>query len=178
MAPLLARSLDVSLVSLNEVAREIQPKQRGHELEVEPSKLRAALLKAAPRGSLVYGHLLPHVLRRPETSMVAVLRCDPAVLRRRLAARGYPRDKVVENVEAELIGVVLDECIKTFGPAKVAEYDTTSSSPPDVARRIARDASAWKPGARGREWTDWTLDYDSSSKLRSLLDGDAPPAST
>ena len=65
--------------------------------------------------------------------------------------KGIPRAKVTENVEAELIGVVLDECVKRFGRDLVREYDTTSFSPKAVAREIARGAkSAARPSARSR----------------------------
>lgn len=150
--------------------------------DVDTALLRRRLLELDPPAGVIFGHLLPHVLRKPEARLVAVLRCEPAVLRGRLLKRGYPAAKVTENVEAELIGVVLDECVRRFGGALVREYDTTSARPEEVARAIARDAEApgrTKRPARPRAWIDWTLTYDSSSKLRSLLAGDRdPPAST
>jgi adenylate kinase len=158
---------------------------RNDEVEVDPRILRRKLLRLNPGRAVVFGHLLPHVLNKSEVRMVAVLRCEPSVLRRRLEGRGYPPEKVVENVEAELIGVVLDECVRKFGSGLVREYDSTSESPKEVARGIARDArAAMAKGTRAAAgakpgWIDWTLDYDSSSKLRSLLAGRSePPAST
>ena len=82
---------------------------------------------------------------------VAVLRCEPSVLRKRLVERGYSPAKVTENVEAELIGVVLDECLRRFGSELVREYDTTSASPKDVAKAIARDAEAATAEAKARQ---------------------------
>ena len=145
------------------------------EGEVDPALLRRRLLKEDPEGAVLFGHLLPSVLEKREASLVAVLRCEPSVLKARLLERGYPRDKVRENVEAELIGVLLDECLRRFGAAPVREYDTTSSSPSKVALAIAKDAAAAREGRparprRGARWIDWTLGYDSSTKLRSLLD--------
>ena len=83
-------------------------------------------------------------------------------------------------MEAELIGVVLDECVRRFGSRLVREYDTTSSSPKAVASEIAKDSeAAGAPRSRAPAWIDWTLRYDSSTKLRSLLAGESePPAST
>jgi adenylate kinase len=152
------------------------------EVEVDTTLLRRRLLDLDPPRTVLFGHLLPHVLRKSEAGFVAVLRCEPSVLRERLVKRGYPKAKVTENVEAELIGVVLDECIRRYG-ALVREYDATSASPKAVASAIARDARAAKaPKKRAGApptWIDWTLDYDSSTKLRSLLaESDDPPAST
>jgi len=155
------------------------------ESEVDTKLLRRELLKLDPPRVVLFGHLLPYVLRKSETRFVAVLRCEPSVLRERLLERGYPHAKATENVEAELIGVVLDECVRRFGSRLVREYDTTSASPKEVANAIARDAEMAtarreKAGAGARPaWIDWTLDYDSSSKLRSLLAGERDtPGST
>ncbi|HVB95939.1 MAG TPA: AAA family ATPase [Nitrososphaerales archaeon] len=155
------------------------------KVDVDTERLRSDMLKTVPPNAVLYGHLLPHVLKSSEAGFVAVLRCEPSVLRERLLERGYPRTKVTENVEAELIGVVLDECVARFGGDLVREYDTTSALPEETAGAIAKDAEAAK--ARGKKpaatagpsWIDWTLRYDSSTKLRSLLSGgSAAPAST
>lgn len=160
-------------ISINSLA----PKGK---VEVDASFLRQRLLLLHPPRTVLFGHLLPHVLRKSEAGFIAVLRCEPSVLRRRLAGRGYPFAKVTENVEAELIGVVLDECAKRFGSHLVREYDTTSASPKAVAGDIARDAeSARMSTGAPPVWLDWTLRYDSSTKLRSLLAGESePPAFT
>jgi len=164
-------------ISINSLARK-------GEVEADPAILRRRLLGLDPPPTVLFGHLLPHVLRKSEAGFVAVLRCEPSVLRGRLAERGYEKSKVTENVEAELIGVVLDECVSGFGSGLVREYDTTSSAPREVARQIARDAKAAEArrggaGRKARPWIDWTLRYDSSTKLRSLLEGRSdPPGST
>jgi adenylate kinase len=153
-------------------------------LDVDVKQLRAELLKSRMPRFVLFGHLLPDVLRKEEAAFIAVLRCDPSVLRNRLGDRRYPRDKVTTNVEAELIGLLLYECVLQFGSELVREYDTTSAPPDEVAKAIAMDAGAalkGRPEAAKRRppaWKDWTLDYGSSSKLRSLLGRSAPPAST
>lgn len=141
-------------------------------VDVDVEQLRRALLRRRRSSRIVlFGHHLPDVLRKREVAFVAVLRCEPSVLRRRLVQRGYPEEKVVQNVEAELIGLLLDECVRRFGSQLVREYDTTSASAEQVAGAIARDVRAEPPRRPPQAWTDWTLDYDSSSKLRSLLSG-------
>lgn len=132
-------------------------------------------LAARPRPLVLFGHLLPDVLEKPEARLVAVLRCEPTVLRKRLLKRGYPSSKIVENLEAELIGLLLDECLRAYGPALVREYDTTSASPEEVAASIARDTKSSITSKRTARWIDWTLRYDSSSKLTSLLSGNTEP---
>jgi len=182
VSPILASILGMAPVDINVVARASHPGEReaaGGELAVDTRVVRSALLKRGLDDVLISGHLLADVLARGELEFVAVLRCEPLVLKKRLLARGYAHAKVVENVEAELIGVVLDAAVRTFGKTRVHEYDTTEENPQVVARRIAGD---YRSRARqGQPWRDWTLDYDSSTKLRALFVSEGErraPAST
>lgn len=170
-APIVAKLLGLpEPISVNALAPKGQ-------VYVVPARLRTSLLKMKPARAVVFGHLIPHVLKRSEVAMVAVLRCEPSVLKARLLERGYQPGKATENVEAELIGVVLDECLRAFGSERVREYDTTSTPPKAVAKEIAFDVGR-KAKPSPPSWIDWTLDYDSSSKLRSLLAGAEPRGST
>jgi adenylate kinase len=172
----LASLLQRELVDINSVARERYAPDDEGELQVDVKELGSEL-KRRSSGAVVSGHLLAEVLKPADVEFVAVLRCDPRVLKRRLARRGYPHEKVVENVEAELIGVVLDAAVRRFGPSKVHEYDSTRAKPASLAAEIARDYRAGLP--QDSPWIDWTLDYDSSARLRSLLSRPrTEPAST
>jgi adenylate kinase len=177
IAPKVAALVGFQAVPINSLA----PKAAS---DVDTRQLRAELLKSKPSRVVLFGHLLPDILRKDEAAFVAVLRCDPSVLRKRLGERGYPAAKVTANVEAELIGVLLYECVVQYGSQLVHEYDSTTSSPEAVAQAIAKDARSFLEGRLGSAirrpaaWIDWTLGYDSPSKLRSLLGSSAPPAST
>lgn len=81
--------------------------------------------------------------------------------------RGYSQKKVAENVEAELIGVISALTENRFGRRKVFEFDTTRVGPKSASDSIARLAVGRQPW---KAPIDWTLDYDSASKLRSLLE--------
>jgi adenylate kinase len=103
----------------------------------DPPKIREALLRELKaERSVVVGHLLPQVLRRGETIFVAVLRCSPYELWERLAARGYPEDKIRNDVEAEILGYCLAEAVEAFGQDRVAEFDTTGRRPEEVADEL------------------------------------------
>lgn len=64
-------------------------------------------------------HLLP-------ADRIVILRCRPDILQQRLVERGYPEDKIRENVEAELLDVILIETVEIHEPEKIYEIDTTS----------------------------------------------------
>src|SRR5438445_8349137 len=74
-----------------------------------------------------YSHLM-------DVNLALVLRCRPSVLRHRLEERGWPLEKVRENVEAEAIDVITQEAVGRV--PFVFEIDTTAAMPEGTARAI------------------------------------------
>lgn len=68
-------------------------------------------------------HLLP-------VDVAWVVRCDPDILRGRLEARGYPPAKVLENMEAEAIDLILQEALDSV--PRVVQRDGTRRSPEEL----------------------------------------------
>ncbi|MEM4508261.1 MAG: adenylate kinase family protein, partial [Archaeoglobaceae archaeon] len=89
---------------------------------------------------IVEGHL-SHLLR-PEISIV--LRCNPLLIKKRLIERGWDYNKVMENVEAELIDVILVEALENC--EKVYEVDTTGLRIEEVADVIEKILSGETEG--------------------------------
>ena len=167
IAPLVASRLGFSTLDLNSLAIRRKSLNPGDTIEVEIAPMRRRLEKLEFESKVLYGHLLPSVFRRGELDFIVVLRCKPAVLKGRLLRRGYSPQKLRENLEAELIGVTLAECLKRFGDERLLEYDASSGEPGLVVDRILADISGTR--RRKRRWIDWTLLYDSPRKLRSLF---------
>ena len=164
VSPLVAAALRLECLGINDIARELGLLGRGAG-DVDVDLLREKIPQRVHGPALLHGHLVPYVLDRRSVRKVVVLRCSPGILKERLGRRGYPAKKVEENVEAELIGIVSADAFGAFGSAKTFEFDTTRSSPSEAAGRIARLVREGMPTPR----IDWTLDYDSGAKLRSLL---------
>ena len=162
VAPLVASLIGLPYVSINDLAG---PRTTGDDLDTK--MLRARLRVKVRATSLLYGHLLPYVVDKRSMSKVAVLRCEPGALKKRLQAREYPPAKVASNLEAELIGVVSFDTFTKFGPEITAEVDTTRTTPKDAARIIARFLLGQSILPRR---IDWSLGYDSAARLGSLLD--------
>lgn len=170
LAPMVAAALGVQALSINDAVSLAGAKRRRTPVEVEPAQARRAILRRSKGDCLVYGHLLADVLQGRDVGRVVVLRCDPAVLKSRLTARGYPRKKVRENVEAELIGLIAATTRTRFGGDKVAEVDTTRSDAPAAATQTAR---LLRSAHRAPRRIDWLEAYSSALKLRSLLSDSA-----
>ena len=152
---------------LNDLARRFR--LLASDGAVDTAALKKRITAAGFPPSVFFGHLLPHAFDGGALSKVVVLRCEPKVLRERLRVRGYPPERVVENLEAELIGVVSAEAYRTFGTGKTFEFDTTSTGPDKAAGSVL---AILRGEARPRRRIDWTGGYDSGAKLRSLVSSD------
>lgn len=109
------------------------------------------LAKRMPKGGrlLFEGHL-SHLL---PVDVAWVVRCDPDVLRGRLQARGYPAAKVVENLEAEALDLILQEALD--GVPRVIQRDGTRRSPQALYKAFA-DAGLGSAKADDLEAVDWS----------------------
>ena len=64
-----------------------------------------------PTLTLVEGHL-SHLIG---PDLCLLLRCSPSLLRERLNTRGYRKEKIRENIEAEALNIIRDEYLETCG---------------------------------------------------------------
>jgi adenylate kinase len=164
IAPLVASRLKLPCVSINDLAQRYWGPGQA---EVDTRLLRSRIGRELSGPALLFGHLLPYVLEPKAAELVAVMRCEPSVLKERLLRRGYPQSQVLENVEAELIGVISADSYDAFGSSKTFEVDTTRLDPRRAGEKVTRLLRR-SPQVRR---IDWTLSYDSDEKLKSLLSG-------
>jgi adenylate kinase len=104
---------------------------------VDVRRVGAALRRMAPSDEvrLLESHWAHEV---PGVDAAIVLRVHPATLARRLARRRYPRAKVRENLEAEAIDLIVQECVRRFGKRRVAQLDATRATTGALARKVQR----------------------------------------
>ncbi len=94
------------------------------------------------------GHLFCEV--KLPADAVVVLRTRPDVLAERLRKRGYPEEKIWENVEAEALDYCLLRAEEKYG--SVNQIDTTERTVEETARLVERVVS----GKHIYEAVDWT----------------------
>jgi len=80
-----------------------------------------------------YAHEIP-------SDLVFVLRANPGELRKRGKMKGWKEEKTEENVEAEIMGICLQESIEAG--QRVIEIDTTGKGPESVAAEIVKRIKA------------------------------------
>jgi adenylate kinase len=156
-ARLVADRLGAQIIDINKVALEndavLSKTSHGADVDIKKlSRVLATMLKK--KGSFVIvGHLVPYVLKGASIDMVAVLRRSPNKLESTLAERKYTREKINENVSAEILGVLLYDSIKAFGKRKIGEFDTTNRTPEETAEQIIAALSKRSPKRIGV--VDW-----------------------
>ena len=127
--------------------------------EVDLDLLNASLGEYREKEGTVFmeGHLSHYM----DCGLIIVLRCDPDVLAQRLGARGYGRDKVLENVQAEVLDVILCESADTDIP--VREIDCTGLS-------VAETADAVESAVSGGGSLPGSVDWSSEMEKWFLTD--------
>ncbi len=88
------------------------------------------IVKQKSRGAIIIDtHWVePFIDAGLDPDIVLLLRCNPLELIRRLERRFWPKRKIAENVEAELVGTLVSELSELNLLAKVYEIDTTSKN--------------------------------------------------
>lgn len=118
---------------------KIYTKNRHGELEVDVKKLRKVMIKEfkgfrTADSVVIENHLLCEF--KLPADFVFVLRCDPRVLEKRLKLRKYRKDKLLANLEAEMLDYCSQKARKHYG-MKPCEVDTTHRTAQETAKRIA-----------------------------------------
>jgi adenylate kinase len=105
-----------------------------------------------PVDGFVEGHLV-HLL---PCDLVIVLRCRPDILKSRLLKRGYSKEKIRENVEAEALDVILVETLEVHPPEHIIEIDTTGAGITASVEHIEQFIRREIPSSYGKnDWSDY-----------------------
>lgn len=83
-----------------------------------------------------YVFLDGHLSHFVDCNVIIVLRCKPKILSERLRKRGYNEKKILENVQAEVLDIILQESIDSN--STVYELDCTEKDPWMIMNIIER----------------------------------------
>ncbi len=154
VSKLLAERLKYRYVNLRDYAFEKGlGEMKGDELELDVDELAEKFARDFEgEDVIVEGHLAHYM----PADIVVVLRAHPKLVAERLKARGYSKEKLGENVEAELVDVILVEAIEEN--ENVIEVDTTGKTPEEVVEEIL---GLIERGVRRKVGiVDWSEVYD------------------
>ena len=149
----IAKNLKLELIDINKIAVENGIFVREKEtLYVDTKALQKILDKKITNHSLVVGHLAPYVIPRKKAQIVIVLRKNPYKLNSVYKKRKYSKQKTIENLGSEILGITFYDALKKFGPAKTHQIDTSLSSVSKVVKKIEM---LFEKGKFQEDQVDW-----------------------
>ncbi|MFW9830913.1 MAG: adenylate kinase family protein [Candidatus Thorarchaeota archaeon] len=142
VAKLLSQELGISFIEMTHLI-ETQHLHSGRDPErgsliADIGKLQQHLVEQyhnAAERIIIVGHFADEV---PETilEILVVLRCHPLTLIDRLRTRNWPEEKIVENIQAEILGECTAQGFARHTHNKIFEVDTTVATAEEVAKSI------------------------------------------
>jgi adenylate kinase len=168
----LAREIDGTHIELSKLAfqenlvAEKDAERDTTVIDQEAMRRRlVALIEASERPLVIDGHYAADIVDRETVDHVFVLRRAPWSLKSVLESRGYDREKVRENVEAELLGVLLEDALRTQDHGKICEVDTMGRETIDIVREILDVING------GRRHRFGEIDWMTRPEVEGLLRG-------
>jgi adenylate kinase len=166
----LAERMGLDLLDLNRwllsegLVIEFDDLRRSYVVDLESARIRFSEFKPT-NPTIVEGHLAHLVVPVDSVRLVFIVRCHPAILARRLVSLGYPAYKVLENIEAELLGVCVEEAIDIYGPNLVYEVDNSSRSIDSTVEEMVYILSGRSEGSERIDWFSRLLDEGILDKV-------------
>lgn len=171
VAKILGSRLSVGVIAIGELADKsgcisAQDKARDTGIIDEDCLVEAIIdiVDDKSKRFVIEGHYIDLV---PSSSVqwVFILRTHPETLTARLTKRGYKKEKVKENVEAEVLGVCQLDALEAFGEERVLEIDTSEMTPPEVVSLIEQMIRDEPTPTR----IDWMVELEKEGRLHDFL---------
>jgi adenylate kinase len=137
-----AKKLNYTVLDLNKFVimnNATFPSSDGEgSLNVDVRVASYALKKEFNKGEnlVIVGHLAPYLLRSNQVDFVAILRKYPKYLVQVYKKRKYSIPKIKENITCEILGTCSYDVLRHFDRAKIAEFDSSTRSTPEMVRVI------------------------------------------
>ena len=125
------------------------------------------IIDSSPRDVVIEGHYVADVVPNKKINLVFVLRKDPTQLKLILEQRGYPENKVWENLSSEVLDVCLWDSVSVCGPNKVCEIDVTTKTVEEVVDQmllVLENKETCKIGT-----VDWLTKLENEGKLSEFM---------
>lgn len=137
----LRKKIDAEFISINSLLEDYDlnlgtDEIRGYKI-VDTEKMIPIvdnIRENTSKNVIFEGHLAQDY---PNADIVIVLRCNPEILRERLNTRDWKKEKIDENVSAEILGVCTSESYETYCE-KVQEIDSSNRSIEELADDIIK----------------------------------------
>ena len=135
-------------------------------IEIDTKKLKNEIQKLNLEKSLIVGHLAPYVLDESNVEFVIILRKNPYELIKIYEKRKYQNPKIKENSGSEVLGVIANDSITSFGKKKSFEVDATDKTPEIILKRIQDIMNNQESG----DIVDWLKLIEEKNEMNKFFD--------
>ena len=135
-------------------------------IEIDTVKLKDEIQKMITDNSLIVGHLAPYVFEESKIDLVIVLRKNPYDLLEIYKQREYQDSKIKENAGSEVLGIIANDSIKSFGKEKTFEIDATGKTPRNIVEEINQIIN----NKRGGNVVDWLKVVEEKNDMSRFFD--------
>lgn len=141
LAKALAKKLDYAYLDVNKVIEKydlIEGHDRKRDCNIvdeqKLAKILVSIIKKSKKGIVVDSHL-SHYIPPKYVSLCIVTKSELKTLKKRLEKRGYSKEKVRENLDAEIFDLCYNEAVENFHNVKIV--DTTRKNISSLVKSIA-----------------------------------------
>ena len=110
--------------------------------------------------------LAPYVLDESNVEFVIILRKNPYELIKIYEKRKYQNQKIKENAGSEVLGVIANDSITSFGKKKSFEVDATDKTPEIILKRIQDIMNNQESG----DIVDWLKLIEEKNEMNKFFD--------
>ena len=126
--------IDLHKIAIDEHVTEGIDKER-NSIILDPFRLDVLVKEVYnPSDTIIFEGHIAHLLSCMDKAIV--LRCRPDILKKRLGDKRWKKEKIRENLEAEIIDIILCESVELQGESNVFEIDTTDFTAEEIAENI------------------------------------------
>ena len=135
-------------------------------IEIDTVKTKNEIQKVDLEKSLIVGHLAPYVLDESDIDLVIILRKNPYDLIEIYKKRSYRDSKIKQNTGSEILGVIANDSITSFGKEKSFEIDATNKTPEIILEEIQNIINNQKGG----DMVDWLRLVEEKNEINKFFD--------
>jgi adenylate kinase len=140
--------------------------QMNDGIEIDTEKTKNEIKKVGLVKSIIVGHLAPYVLDESDIEIVIILRKNPYDLVEIYKKRNYQDSKIKQNAGSEILGVIANDSIASFGKEKSFEIDTTNKTPKIILAKIQDIINNQKGG----DMIDWLELVEEKNEIDKFFD--------
>ena len=135
-------------------------------IEIDTKILKNEIQKLELKKVLIIGHLAPYVLDKSNVEIAIILRKNPYELIKIYEKRKYQKLKIKENAGSEILGIIANDSITSFGKEKSFEVNATDKTPENILKKIQDIIN----NQDGGDTVDWLKLIEEKNEINKFFD--------